>query len=177
MQVGRKWKAKKKQSHGLTRNYTEKNKRNLVPELVEGPLRCWLLPTIFFQSRTRKRRLLSEPLRQAQGPFSQRTNTMWKPTLYGISCLTSLKRKRRNNVWIVNMYLKNLRLRFRLVKICNKKLCSLAQERTVAHASDSERCVFLPWLCFSLFPCNSVLIRGYAYASFRVIPWQCLCSV
>ena len=154
MQVGRKWKAKKKQSHGLTRNYTEKNKRNLVPELAEGPLRCWLLPTIFFQSRTRKRRLLSETLRQAQGPFSQRTNTMWKPTLNGISCLTSLKRKRRNNVWIVNMYLKNLCLRFRLVKICNKKLCSPPQERTVAHASGSERCVF--W--FRVFPCHSVAI-------------------
>jgi hypothetical protein len=33
--VGRKWKVKKKQSHGLTRNYTEK-KNTPVPELVEG---------------------------------------------------------------------------------------------------------------------------------------------
>jgi len=37
---------------------------------------------------------------------------------------------------------------FRLVKICNKKLCSPPQERTVAYASGSERCV--------LIPCNSV---------------------
>ena len=33
--VGRKWKAKKKHSHGLTRNYTEK-KKTPVPELAEG---------------------------------------------------------------------------------------------------------------------------------------------
>ena len=102
------------------------------------------------------------------------------------------------------MYLKNLRLHFRLVKICNKKLCSPPQERTVAHASGSEcsvlfpcnsvlirgkcLCLFLfPWLLS--FPCNSVLIRGKSSASacssfrvtasvfsvfFRVRPWQML---
>ena len=93
----------------------------------------------------------------SKGPRSFVRNELriWKPTLNGIYCLTSLKHKRRNNVWIVNMYLKNLRLRFRLVKICNKKLCSPPQERTVAHASGSERSVFLSWLifCFFCLPC------------------------
>ena len=117
--------------------------------------------------------------------FVHNERRMWKTTINGISCLTSLKRKRRNNVWMVNEHLKNLRLRFRLVKICNKKLCSLAQERTVAHASDSERCVFLPWLLLLLilpsvsmllsFPCFSVLIRGKFFCfCFVFLPWQML---
>ena len=56
--------------------------------------------------------------------------------------------------------------------------------------SVSNFCLFfLPCLCFCFFPCNSVLIRGYAYVSswpisvvilllisvfFRVRPWQML---
>ena len=109
-------------------------------------------------------RSLSLP--KGPGSFVRNERRIWKPTLNGISCLTSLKCKRRNNVLIVNMYLKNLCLRFKLVKICNKKLCAPPQERTVAHASGSERIV--------LIPCFPVLIRGYssasAYSSFRVFP-------
>ena len=100
----------------------------------------------------------------SKGPHSFVRNELriWKPTLNGISCLTSLMRKRRNNVWIVNMYLKNLCLRFRLVKICNKKLCSPPQERTVAYASGSE------WV-FSFRGSASVFS-----VKFRVNPWQML---
>ena len=85
-------------------------------------------------------------LSKGPGSFVRNERRIWKPTLNGISCLTSLKCKRRNNVLIVNMYLKNLCLRFKLVKICNKKLCAPPQERTVAHASGSERIVLIP--CF-----------------------------
>ena len=50
---------------------------------------------------------------------------------------------------------------------------------TVAHASGSERCAFIPWLMLLLilhsvslllsFPCNSVFVHGYAssWLSFR----------
>jgi hypothetical protein len=34
----------------------------------------------------------------AQRSFVRNERRIWKPTLNGISCLTSLKRKRRNNV-------------------------------------------------------------------------------
>ena len=113
-------------------------------------------------------------------------------SLNGISCLTSLKRKRRNNVWIVNMYLKNLRLRFRLVKICNKKLLFASARKNrrlrirlwfIVLPSVSNFCLFfLPCLCFCFFPCFSVFVRVSAYVSswsyfrvsasayFRVIP-------
>ena len=93
------------------------------------------------------------------------------------------------------MYLKNLCLRFRLVKICNKKLCSPPQERTVAHASGSESSVLFPWLMLPLglhsvslllsFPCNSVanasacsFFRASASVfsvKFRVNPWLYFC--
>ena len=121
-------------------------------------------------------RALSLP--KGPGSFVRNERRIWKPTLNGISSLTSLKCKRRNNVLIVNMYLKNLCLRFKLVKICNKKLCAPPQERTVAHASGSERIVLIPCFsvfvrgkCFCLLGLNSV---ANASAFWVLIPWQML---
>ena len=52
---------------------------------------------------------------------------------------------------------------------------------TVAKASGSELCVFLLWLFFCLFPCNSVanflLLLSLPSVKFRVRPWLCLCSL
>jgi hypothetical protein len=46
--------------------------------------------------------VLKEPrslsLSKGARSFVHNERRIWKPTLYGISCLTSLKRKRRNNV-------------------------------------------------------------------------------
>ena len=100
--------------------------------------------------------LIPRSLSLPKGPRSFVRNELriWKPILNGISFLISLKRKRRNNVGIVNRHLKNLCLRFKLVKICDKKLCSPPQERTVAYASGSEN----PSSPFQLL--------------FRVLPWQ-----
>ena len=44
---------------------------------------------------------------------------------------------------------------------------------TVAKASGSELCVFLLWLFFCLFPCNSVFVRGKCFCLFLFLWLSC----
>jgi hypothetical protein len=70
---------------------------------------------------------------------------MLLPTLNGISLPHKPEVQAKELCAKVNGHLKNLRLRFWLVKICNKSLCAPAQGcKTVADAPGSER-YFLPY--------------------------------
>ena len=99
--------------------------------------------------------------------FVHNERRMWKTTINGISCLTSLKRKQRFFKYMFTIHTLFLRLRFRLVKICNKKLCSPRALVTFAHLQS------FPWACR-----RGLSQTVYLYRRLRIRLWMmCFVSV
>jgi hypothetical protein len=112
--------------------------------------------------------------------FVHNERRMWKTTINGISCLTSLKRKQRFFKYMFTIHTLFLRLRFRLVKICNKKLCLPRALATFAHLQS------FPWACRRGLSQTVYLYRRlrirlwkicFVSVKFRVNPWQMLLLV